>query len=280
MEPYYLSQKITDTTTVIGEFTGVQMYLVEGRRRAMLIDTGCGLPGLPALVRSLTDRPVSVLLTHGHCDHASGAAWFDDVYLHPGDWALAARHAALPTRKAFAKLWVPADRVDAIEEDAWCPPRAGGFLPAEDGQVFDLGGVTLETVSVPGHTPGSLCVLNRAERSILFGDACNTQEFLWLPESSSVEEYLVSLDRLRRLEGAYDTVYLSHHIIRAPRGLLEGVTGVCRDILAGRSDEEPFFFPGGADLLRAKRSNSLGKRLDGGVGNVVYRKDNIFAGKR
>ena len=280
MDGYYLSQKITETTTVIGEMTGVQMYLVEGSRRAMLLDSGCGLPGLPALVRTLTDKPVSVLLTHGHGDHASGAAWFDTVYLNRNDWSLTERHTALATRKEFAKLWVPAERIDAIPDDAWCPPRSDGFLPLADGQLFDLGGVTLEAVAVPGHTQGMTCVLNREERWILFGDACNTQEFLWLPESSSVEEYLASLGRLRELRDRYDTAYLSHHITRAPKGLLEGVAEVCRDVLEGRSDEEPFAFPGGTGLLRARRANALGKRLDGGIGNLVYRKDRIFAGQK
>lgn len=280
MSGYYQTQKITATTTVIGDVTGTQMYLVEGSRRAMLIDSGSGLPGLPALVRSLTDKPVSVLLTHGHCDHASGAGWFDTVYLNRADWVLTEKHTTLMLRKPFVRFWTSAALVSAIPDASWCPPRSDGFLPLEDGQLFELGGVTLEAVAVPGHTQGMTCVLNREERSILYGDACHTQEFLWLPESSSVEEYLENLDRLRSLRELYDTAYLSHHIIRAPRGLLEGVADVCRDVLEGRSDEDPYGFLGRTDLMRAKRANALGKRFDGGIGNIIYRRDRIFRDKR
>ena len=280
MNGYYQARRITNTTTVIGDVTGTQMYLVEGRRQAMLIDTGSGLPGLPALVRSLTDKPVSVLLTHGHCDHASGSAWFDSVYLHRADQALTQQHTQLPMRRAFVRFWAPARNTDAIPDEEWCPPRTDGFLTLEDGQIFDLGSVLLEAVCVPGHTQGMTCVLNREERTILYGDACHTQEFLWLQESSSVEEYLESLGRLDRMKGLYDTAYLSHHIIRAPRRLLEGVEDVCREVLAGRSDEEPFEFLGMTGLLRARRANLLGKRLDGGIGNIIYRKDRVFRGSK
>ncbi len=280
MNGFYRAQRITGSTTVIADAAGTQMFLVEGSRRAMLIDSGSGLPGLPELVRTLTDRPVSVLLTHGHCDHASGAAWFDTVYLNENDRAVAAHHTALAVRKPFVRYWTGAQLVNAIPDCDWCPPHPGGFLPLDDGQAFDLGGVTLEAVRVPGHTQGMTCVLNREERSILYGDACHTQEFLWLPESSTVEAYLRSLERLRALRDRYDTAYLSHHITRAPRGLLEGVMEVCRDVMEGRSDEEPFPFLGIPGLLRAKRANALGKRFDGGIGNIIYRKDRVFEDKR
>ena len=59
------------------------MYLVEGRDKALLIDTGLGVARLSAFVRSLTTKPLTVVNTHGHPDHAGGNFEFKSVYAHP-----------------------------------------------------------------------------------------------------------------------------------------------------------------------------------------------------
>lgn len=61
---------------------GVAMYLVCGSRRAALLDTGCGVPGLAAVVRQITNLPVTVLLSHGHVDHAMGAGEFGSAHMN------------------------------------------------------------------------------------------------------------------------------------------------------------------------------------------------------
>jgi glyoxylase-like metal-dependent hydrolase (beta-lactamase superfamily II) len=57
------------------------MYLIEGKEKAALIDTGVGVGDLKPFIRELTDKPLIVLVTHGHVDHALGAVSFDEVYM-------------------------------------------------------------------------------------------------------------------------------------------------------------------------------------------------------
>lgn len=64
---------------------GVHFTLLVGNRRALLVDTGYGLEDVHAWVRSVTELPVTVLLTHGHHDHALGARWFEQVMIFPQD---------------------------------------------------------------------------------------------------------------------------------------------------------------------------------------------------
>ena len=64
-------------------------YLVVGHERACVIDTMNGYNDLYQAVRELTDKPLTVVNTHGHPDHIFGNMFFQDAYLHPADRELA-----------------------------------------------------------------------------------------------------------------------------------------------------------------------------------------------
>ena len=81
MKNYFEYQTITEHVKRILLPGDVFAYLAEGEEKAVLIDTGCGLGDLRSYVKSLTDKPITVLLTHGHLDHAPGAVQFEKVYM-------------------------------------------------------------------------------------------------------------------------------------------------------------------------------------------------------
>ena len=56
-------------TWCLSEFKLVNAFLVEGEEKAALIDTGCGIGDIAGIVRELTDKPLVILITHGHHDH-------------------------------------------------------------------------------------------------------------------------------------------------------------------------------------------------------------------
>lgn len=76
---FYQSEVLFPGLTRIWDVARTAMYLVEGTEKAVLLDTGVGVGDLKELVGELTDKPVTVLVTHGHVDHAMGAAGFRDV---------------------------------------------------------------------------------------------------------------------------------------------------------------------------------------------------------
>ena len=67
---YFETKRMTDHIIRITDRTNVFSYLVIGEERAALIDTGTGFGDMSALTAQLTDLPIIVILTHGHCDHA------------------------------------------------------------------------------------------------------------------------------------------------------------------------------------------------------------------
>ncbi len=270
---YFTSEKISPSTTKITDVTGVAVFLIEGAEKAVLVDTGTGAGNLKDYVKGLTDKPLEVILTHGHCDHAGGAAPFERVWLHKNDLNLVKHHAAMDMKTDYAHFTTGQD----FPLEDFAPERTAGYLPLENGQIFDLGGVTLEAIHVPGHTQGMMCVLNREERAILFGDACNPAVFLWAEEASCVEDYRNALLELKKQEGRWDTVMLSHGPTTIDKGILDGVIAVCGEIMAGANDWQPFDFMGNALRIAKKEENHV--RLDGGLGNIVYDPAKVFAAK-
>ena len=113
-------------------------YLVVGEEKACVIDTMNGLNDIHAAVRKITDKPIILINTHGHPDHIFGNIYFkEEAYLNPKDLEMA---ESFKNHPEFAK---------ACEERGVSMPP---FKPVNEGDVFDLGGRTLEVYELPGHT--------------------------------------------------------------------------------------------------------------------------------
>jgi hydroxyacylglutathione hydrolase len=284
----YTREKVGANVTKIADVSGVYAYLVEGSQEAALIDTCSGLGDLGAYVRGLTALPVTAICTHGHCDHAGGAACFDTVYLNEQDFELAKRHTTLEMRRGsidetlqrFAAT-MPGSPLPTISDIDYVPQRNGRYLNLVDGQVFDLGGITLEAIALPGHTQGMTCVLIRELRTVLLGDGCNPFTFLFLPECSSVEQYRLSLLSFLRHEDRYDSVWFSHGIYKGPKAIVHECVEVCDDIMQGKADNlyiKPFSFLERGGMI-AKAMAPGFRRADGKMGNIVYHPGNVFIGQ-
>ncbi|MFD0484554.1 MBL fold metallo-hydrolase [Kineococcus sp. GCM10028916] len=263
LDPEFSAVRLTRYTTRITDRLDVLMYLVEGQERAVLIDTGFGVGDLPGFVKGLSDKPLTVLLTHGHLDHAFGAAGFDDVRMSPLDAPVLRAHQALS-----------AEVLDAARQEGRLTaavPDPQAFEVLSDGQVFDLGGVHVRSLAVPGHTPGSTVFLVAEDRLLITGDAANQRTFLFHEEASSVRAYQESLARLRRdTAGLYDRVHVSHGSGDTSVDLLADLDALCTRIRRGTDDAVPFEFMGVSGVL-ARRVG--GTTTSAGVddnANIVY----------
>lgn len=260
----YQSQKVSDHITRVIDPAGVSLYLVEGRERAALLDTGVGFQGLQKAVEALTKLSVFVILTHLHPDHAGGAAEFDQVYLHPADLALK-ENASMDVRLGYCHARMR-EGPKPTAEDLLPFDNNQAFEGLSDGQSFELGGITLEIIHVPGHTPGSCCVLIPEERAILFGDACNANTLVF---DIPVSRYRKGLEHLAESAHRFDTVLYSHGLSATGPNSLEDNLELCARILAGTDDKIPEEFMGRA-VLRAAAAVYPGCRVDGKFGNIVY----------
>ena len=151
-------------------------YLVEGHHTAAVIDTGI-TPGaqITPTLRTLTDKPLVLVLTHAHIDHFHHMDEFDTVYMSHEEFKLGEH--ILRHMMAGKDLDLSATR------------------HVETGSRIDLGGRTLEICHIPGHTPGSVAVYDDRDDLLFTGDAIGSGCGVWmqLPGSSSLTEYEQSL---------------------------------------------------------------------------------------
>ncbi len=158
-------------------------YIVEGADRAALIDTGSRLSGLDSIVAAITDKPLMVLLTHLHGDHAGNIGLFDEIYFHPADTLLMRR------------------------------PYEGKANFLAEGELIDLGGTQLEVLYTPAHTPGSISLLDRGAGVIYSGDAVGSNDvWLQLQPSAPIATYIATCDKiLAEMDKGLDKIYCGHY---------------------------------------------------------------------
>ena len=248
---YYTVSK-EDGCWRIGSAENVFSYLIEGQTAALLIDTGYGFGDLKKTVRALTDKPLHIVNTHGHCDHTGGNAQFSEpILLHPADWPLCRQHNApafrqkscrlarrslnYETGRTFNALPVP------FSEAAYCARGTGTLLPAQDGQKIELGGVTLTLVATTGHTRGGISVW-WPEKGLLFsGDAIGPFVWLFGPEADGRAPYLAMLQKIQQMP--VRRLLTGHSPVPLSPGALPLYARAAREAVyaAGQPFETPIF---------------------------------------
>ena len=227
------------------------IWLIEGRERALLVDTGLGVDGLRAEVEALTKLPYDVVNTHGHGDHSGGNWLFDRVYLHG-----AAAPDAAAALDMTALVASPEELADIRQGMAERPTELR-FL--REGAVFDLGGRRLEVLETPGHTPGDLTFFDRESGLLFSGDSMvqSMDVLLVVPQTVSVARWTESLRKLAALPGVRG--FCSGHDERImPRSFLLDCLACGEEILAGTADSRKVDpgLPGVESCLRAVRGEA------------------------
>ena len=220
------------------EFVRGNIWWRQGRDRDLLVDTGLGIASLREALRALTAtqgrpwREPIVVLTHGHLDHAGGAAEFQDVRAHPGDVpaAVTSLHGPTFARQLGAKpdpSLPDGMLVSASPRVTWDPRHHDvgeiATAPAEAGDIIDLGDRQYEVLHLPGHTHGSIALLDRANRELFSGDVVYDDFLLDDLHESDPEDYRRSMDLLGGLDvndvrpghGSSFDRYVLHRIIHA-----------------------------------------------------------------
>ncbi len=235
---WYQVKKLSETIWYISDHGFDLMYFVKGKNRAMLIDTGFGIGNLPALCSEFASVETLSVLTHAHPDHCMGAGQFANTYLAKDDILLLQYFSEYNTRKKMASEFLNTSTKFPHDEASihnWANCKVNQITELSDGQIFDLGGRKIHVILTPGHTKGSLCLLDESEGRLFSGDtvlSCN--HLLCLPESTGLQTFYQSLLHLETFQSGFNIIHPGHE--KAPLGkekLTELIHGV-EDILSGK----------------------------------------------
>lgn len=223
---------IDDVTWRIEEYderNSVNIYLLVGKDRALLMDTGFGTIDTAAIVAELTELPLTVLCTHGHFDHIGGNPRFSEVWLHEADQALYQSHSDPKLISQFAPEYSlePKDNIRYFSgEPDW-----------------DLGGRRLKLLHTPGHTVGCICVLDVDYRRIFTGDTCCKADVLLNMEyAAPLDVYARSLEKILSFQDQYDITWPSHHTVPVGAEVPGQFLEAANLLLSGKAEGQDFHF--------------------------------------
>ena len=222
----YTSWKCSEDTWVINFMGGSQnMYLLEGDERALLIDTGWGSGTLRAYVEKLTSKPVTVVLTHGHLDHAGGCGEWESVRMLPG--AEADLKTCLRSPFDISKL----------------PHPNYELVPVKDGDVIELGNRTVELIDISAHSNGSLAFLDHKNGYLFVGDELESAQVLMYdaaPEANvpfdlnqRLRAHHANMLRLKALGDRWHAIFPAHNGAPIALSYLDDYIALTEHIFAG-----------------------------------------------
>lgn len=170
--------------------TYVNIYLLLGSEKALLIDTGCGLfPLKPIIDKIIGQRELLVFNTHCHFDHRGANDEFPEVYIHESEKAM----ISIPEDISWLKYSSNEVIKEYDKKDFKLKPSLI-VKSVEDGDELDLGGIKVKIIHTPGHSDGSISLVT--DRGELFTGDLAHYGAMYLQKKSGTHVILESLSKL------------------------------------------------------------------------------------
>lgn len=188
----------------------VRFFVLEGADKALMIDSGMTTPDAIEIAKTVTDKPIEMLNTHADRDHVSGNIAFDCCYMSPAEEA--------NYRNAGGQ---------------------GRIVPIKEGDVIDLGDRPLEIIDIPGHTPGSVAILDVKARALISGDSVQDGRIFMFGTFRNMQDYVPSMKKLLTYKERFDKIYPSHGTFPVSPDLIEKLITGAEEILSGKAQAKP-----------------------------------------
>lgn len=209
----YVVTRIDDTAWRIQD-SEVRVFVFIGTDKALVVDSGYGKGDLRKTVESLTDLPLMLVNTHGDYDHIGANAQFERAFMHPSEFA---RY-----REEISRFLSAADCEFAVS-------------PLWEGDLINLGNRVFEVILTPGHTPGSISLLDEKNGVLLAGDSVLDDRIVLCDMWRDIDAYILSLEKLNRMRDRFDTVYPPHGTFPVDADILDGLLSGIKGAVSGET---------------------------------------------
>ncbi len=198
-----------------GHAQGVFAYMIFGKNKVMLLDTGMGITSIKPVVDRLMppDKELIVVNTHTHFDHIGSNYEFDKVYIY--------NHVDGTDR---AEKGYPHEEIlPEITPEQFFFPYPDDYSPDEfiiqpfeyrlmnEGDVFDLGDRHLEVIYTPGHSKDGIMLYDTENKLIFTGDTYYPGRLFLLISRNQIAEYISTLDKIMPYVKKSDRLIPSHN---------------------------------------------------------------------
>ena len=262
---FYSHERISERLIIFTEgYSMVHRFTIGciiGDEKILIIDAGLGIDDkLRSYIEKVvgTDKPLICACTHCHPDHVGSTRYFDEAYCSHLDWS---SHAdfALNKEQRFEDLKDFALRSPEVMEYAekhMVDNSDTIFNDIKDGDVFDLGGVLIQAINLPGHSDGSMVFYNREENYVFTGDSINTDTHLKHLDRTGFKKYIKALKHFLSVVDKDARLYPAHLPLTMNMEIPKNLIMVAEDLIAGRVDGDP---PG--ETIFQERNNNPDIRM-------------------
>lgn len=265
--------QIKDNLYCIKDVHSVNKYLIIGSEKALLFDTGYGFVDFRPIIREITDKQLIVVNSHTDADHMLGNYLFDEVYISKYDYKnlQVNEQPELKKQQLEYRLQKSKGRLEKeMEEEIGNPEnwlQHSVYTPQyhliDDGYLFELGNLRLETISMPGHTSGSIALLEEKNGWLFTGDSVMEYNVFYIPAGNPprypepMMVYYHSLMRLKRRIDEIKAVFPGHGAYDITTDIIDETLQNVREIHDGTGHFENIVTYRGAPAIK----NAVGKSL-------------------
>jgi len=243
-QSWYEVYSLNENTYAIYEpyqFEEAISYLLTGTNKALLVDTGTGIGDLKSLVSELTKLPITVLNTHIHWDQVGNNSQFDEILVYNSIESITKLYTGYDN--TYLKGHILGDSVwkplpENIDPDTWKIPPVKSTGLVEDGFILELGNRPIEVIHSPGHSPDSLCLLDKKNRLLFCGDFFYSGPLYAFEKDVNIQDYIASLEKLLKRIDEFDYLCPAHNIPLVKSDILPRVQDAFKDIMRGKGKFE------------------------------------------
>jgi TonB family protein len=215
-------------------------YLILGKDKAILFDTGMGISNLRNVIYQVTKLPIIVLNSHTHNDHVGDNWQFDTIYSMDTDFSRTNAKGSSADAQAEIALGEICGNLPQFfngRDYRTQPWKISRYI--HDGDKLDLGGRAIEILSTPGHTPDAITLFDRANGLLFTGDTYYPAPIWLFRPETDLDAYAKSIQRLAALAPQVKVVLGAHNIPVAPPSVLTELVTAFAALRAGKASCSP-----------------------------------------